>query len=544
MILPITQDATDDAPDKAGAEAFTGCDVLTDPTKLGPETIRTGENIWFDADLLAQTRPGLRFNTALTRATVGAQPVKVRGLGYYDTPEREAVLVSGDGKLYEITGAGNAATSNELANSPSATAPMHFAQLVDKMYWSDGTLRWSLYTGGVWSHSSVLAFSNAAAMPAWGLICAHALRLLAYDPATDKIYASALGQASAPGDWVQTENIRVGTGEGDPVMALISGQNGYLIVIKERSAWYVDTSDASVANWTSQRITNLAGAVAGRTAVQIGQDVFFLSSFGVVALGALATTNAISEAVNLSRPLQPFIDRINPAALGTAWATLWRDHYLLAVPLDSATQPSHFLPFNTTTRRWGTPWTCTMPANSVGSGVAFTGWSGGVAANFGGTQETLIADNTGRVFRLDRTYEKDESAPDITQEIVSWLTIRACDHELPEHWKQPLLAIVEFFNSTGADVQVNLVRDGRRAYPAIALNACEVIASALATNALMTFPIKFPWQFQANAGYTRQFPLRGRGRYKHASLQIVSRKNRLKLRAARLASFVDAPDLM
>jgi hypothetical protein len=544
MSLALFNETKDDTPDKTGAEGFAGCDALTDPTRLGPETIRAGENIWFDADLLAQTRPGLRFNTALTRTAVGAEAVKVRGLGYYDIPAKEAVLVSGDGKLYEITGAGNAATSNVLTPTPSATATAHFAQLVDRMFYSEGTLRWSLWSGVAWSHGSVTAFSNAAAMPAWGVICAHGLRLLAYDPATDKIHASAVGQASAAGDWVQTENIRVGTGEGDPVLALISGQNGFLVVIKERSAWYVDTSDASVGNWSSRRITNLAGAVAGRTAVQVGQDVLFLSSFGVVALGALATTDSISPAANLSRPLQPFIDRINPAALGTAWATLWRDHYLLAVPLDAATQPSHLLPFNTTTRRWGAPWACTMPAHSVGAGVAFTGWSGAVVANFGAVQETLLADNTGRVFRLDRTYEKDESAPNVTQDIVSWLTIRACDHGLAENWKQPLLAIVEWFNSTGADVQINLVRDGRRSYPDLALNACEVIAANLATNALMTFPIKFPWQFQPNAGYTRQFPLRGRGRYKHASLQIVSRKNRLKLRAARLASFVDAPDLM
>lgn len=543
--LPIFNDATDDTPSKDGAEGFRAFDGVTEPTKLPPDTVREGENMFFDADLLAQTRPGLRFNTRLTRATLGAEAVKVRGMGFYDTPGREAVLVAGDGKLYEITGDGNNVTSNVLAPGSSATAETHFAQLIDKMYWSDGTLRWSLYTGGAWTHSSVTAFSNAAAMPAWSLIAAHALRLLAYDPASDKLYASAIGQASAAADWAPTDNLRIGTGEGDPIVALISGQNGILIVIKERSAWAVDTTDAALANWTVRRLTNLAGGRASKTAVQVGQDVLFLSSLGVVSLGALTTTDALNPSTMISAPVQRLIDRINPAAATKAWATLWRDHYLLALPLDGDTTPRHILPFNTRTRMWGPPWTLPLPTLDLGGGstVAFTGWAAGGVTNFGGSQQTLLADNTGRVLRLDLAAESDEHAANTTVDIESRVTIRALDHGAAENWKQPLLAVLEFFNSTGANVQLNLVRDGRRAYPATALNACECLAENLATNALATFPIKFPWAFQANAGYTRQFPLRGRGRYKHASLQLVCRKNRLKLRAARLASFLDAPDL-
>jgi hypothetical protein len=545
MPLVIFNDAIDDVPDKAEADGFTGFDGTTDAAKLAPDIVRDGENLWADVDLLLQTRPGLAFNTLLTRAALGGGSQQPRGMAYYDIPGKEAVLVSGDGKLYEITDDADNATSNVLTPTPSATATAYFAQLVDHMFYSDGTLRWSLYSGGAWSHGSVTTFSSGAAMPTWSVICAHGLRLLAVDPATGKIYASAIGQANAAADWVSTENIRVNA-EGDLPRAMLSGQSGNLIVICERSAWMVDTADASAANWTIRRITTLAGTAAGRTAVQVGQDVLFLADprLGVVSLGALAATDSISAQTTLSAPVQSYLRRINAAALETAWAVMWGDLYLLAVPLDSATVPNYFLPFNTRTRRWAPPWTATLPTLTVSAtDLAFAGFVCGATANFGGTAETLLCDNTGRVLRWDDTTEKDASAAATEQEIVSWATTKSFTHEVAGHYKQPMLLELEWFNSTGQEVQVNLVRDGLQAYPDEALVDCEIVASGLATASVQSFPLHFPLEFLPNESYTRTFAIRGFGRYRRAAVQIVAGKKRMRLRAVRLSSFIDAPPL-
>jgi len=661
MTLPLFNESLDDTPDNAAAEGFTGYDSTADPARLAADIVRAGENMWADVDLLIQTRPALKFNTLLTRTTLGAGSHIPRGMGYYDVPTREAMLVSADGKLLEITDDGDDVTSNVLSATPvaqvetatavgtitldgnatvvvtaalvtgsplavnvavlntdtastwagkvraaltataaitahytvggagatitltaivkaandatlnisldngtctgittaatsanttagvapaAAMAPAYFAQLVDRMFWSDGTLNWSLYSGG-WSHGTVTAFSSGAAMPAWGAICSHGLRLLAVDPATGKIYASAIGTAYLAANWTATDNFRV-TAEGDMPQALISGQGGNLIVICERSAWMVNTSAASVADWTVIRITNLAGTAAPKTAVQVGQDVIFLSDLkiGVLSLGALANTDSISPQTALSAPMQRFVKRVNPAALSTAWASMWGNLYLLAVPLDEATVPSHILPFNTLTRRWGTPWTATLPSLTVdATEMTFAGFVCGGVSNFGGSAQTLICDNTGRALRWDADYEKDQSAAATDQEIVSWMTTKAFTHERPDHYKQPMLCGIEWYNSTGQEVQINLVRDGRQAYPDEALADCEIIAEGLSTSSVSFFPIHFPLEFLANESYDRTFNVRGFGRYRKASVQIVSAKRRMKVRAVRLASFLDAPPL-
>lgn len=543
--LQLFNDAIDDAPDKVESDGFSGYDTVTEPSKLLPNIVRAGENIWADVDLLLQTRPGLRFNTLLSRLPLGGGSHTPRGLGYYDIVGFERVLAAADGKLIEILGDGNNVTSNVLAGpTPSATADSRFAQFIDRMFRSDGVLNWHLYSAG-WTHGQVTTFSDASPMPTWDGICAHKFRLLAWEPGGYKLYASAVGVASVAANWVPTENIRVGSGEGDPIKAVISGQASYAIVLNERSAYAVDTTAASVANWTATKISGLAGCIEGKTAVLIGQDVIFLSAFGVVSLGALSRLNSINPATSLSAPIQPCIDRINRAAIATAWATMWRDLYILAVPLDGATTPNTFLVFNTTTRQWATPWKTTLPTLNLGGGntIAFTGFAAGVATNFGSNQETLIADNCGRVLRIDKTYEKDESAAGTTQEIVSWATQKAFNHDLPENFKQPFWLTVDWFHSTAALVQLNFVRDGLQTYPDKALNACQIVASGLATNSLQTFPIKFRLQFQANESYTKGFNLRGLTRYRNAGIQIVCQQGKLKLRALRLSSYLDAAAL-
>lgn len=543
MLTPLLNDTTDDQPDMVSAVGFTGFDLAIDPTapEMPPGVCQNGLNVWCDVDLLLQTRPGLRFNTQLTRATIGGGSHVPRGAGYYDIPGFERVLVSGDGKLYEILGAGNNATSNVLTPTPSATADAIFAQLVATMFWSDGTLHHSTYSGGSWTHGTVTTFSGGGAMPTWGTIVSHAGRLLAHDPATNKLYASAVGAANTPTNWVATENIIVGDGIGDPLKWAISGQNGLLFVINERSAWMVDTSDASVANWKATRITALAGARAAKTVMQIGQAIYYLSADGVVSLGALSTSDSINPKTTLSAPIEPIIDRINAAAVGTAWATKWATLYLLAVAIDGAPTPNCLLCFNTLTGRWGAPWTCTLPDQTVDSALlTFAGWVAGCVTNFGDEEETLILDNTGRVLRLDANFESDEYAVASSQSIESWVTTKAFTHDLPDNNKQPFLLPIEFYNSTGSGVQVNLVRDGAQAYPDIALAQCEAAATGLATNALNTFPIKFPFKFIPNRGYKRTLLVRGFNPYQNAAVQVVSSRGRLRLRAARLQSFIDS----
>lgn len=546
--MVIFNDSVDEEPVEKDASGFVGMDAVTPPRALPPGMIRAGRNVWCDVDGLLQTRPAFRFNSLLNSAP-GAGNKRVQGAGYYDTPTIERILAAREGKLYEVQSAGNNAANAALAGpTPSATADVHFAQLVDRMLYvySAGAIGWSIYTGGAWSHGTVTQFSDASAMPAWGFICTHGQRAFAHDPATGKLYASAVLTAHNAADWVKTNNVIVGDGSGDPLKRAISSQSGRLVVLNEGSAWWLDTSAAAVANWTSGKITGLTGCVEGKTAVEIGQDIFFLSRHGVVSLGHLQALDSISPETSISAPVQPFIDRINWNAISTAWGTVWQNLYVLALPIDNATVPTMLLCYNTLTKRWATPWTCTLADANLGGGVtggAFSGWTAAVVTRFGAKRETLLGDNTGRLLRLDLTEDDDESAAGDTQDIISWATTCAWTFDHPRHLKQPFWTAFEFYQSTATDVQVNLVRDGLRAYPDKALGNCEVIVEGLRTNNQTSFPLVFPIVFQPNDAYAKSFHIRQHARFQEAGLQFVSLAGRLKLRLASVTAFIDTPVL-
>lgn len=576
--MQLFNDALDDTPADAGSSGFSGMDASTKPNQLPPDMLRDGRNLWMDGNGLAQTRPGLRLNAFLDPGTaLVAGDTRVQGAGYYDTPTTEALLAVRNGKLFAVDSSDASAAFTHLAGpTPSATAAVKFAQLIDRMFYSDGTLRWALYNAG-WTFGTVATFSTAAAMPTWATIIAHNFRLLAVEAKGYKLYASAVASAHNPADWVPTENIRVGTGEGDPIKALISSQGGNLIVLNLGSVWLVDTTEAALANWTVRKITDVAGCVEGKTAVAIGQDVFFLSRYGVVSLGALSDNISLNPATTLSAPVQPYIDRINWLAVSTAFATVWQELYLLALPLDDDTLPTIILPFNVRTRRWMTPWTVGSQGVLTGttsgaavlideadfflvdetgavlldSGVAtpsltaleFAGLSGAALTRFDGKQETVIGDAVGRVLRIDPTTERDDTNPTSSQPIESWATLKALDFELPQNLKQPFTLDVQFERSTATGCQLNLVRDGQLTYPNITLAASEVIASGLATGNLTALPLVFPLVFKPNTTYRRAFHLRDKPRFIECGLQVYSPRGRLRLRSAKFSAFVDSVEL-
>lgn len=582
MGLNLFNDALDDTPVSAGSDGFSGADLAAKPNLLAPDLVRNGRNVWMDANQLVQTRPGLRFNNLLHTGTLAEGTTRVQGLGYYDTPAIERTLAVRNGKLYEVDGADVSAPITVIEGpEPSASLAVKFAQLVDRMFFTDGVLRWVHFAagGGGWTHGTVTKFSNASDMPAWASICAHGFRLLAVETKGYKLYASAIGQANAEADWVQTENIRVGTGEGDPITALISGQAGNLIVLNLGSIWVVDTTAPAMSDWVIRKVTDVAGCVEGKTAVSLGQDVIFLSRYGVVSLGALADIYSISAAQTLSAPVQPFIDRINWAAIGSAFATVWQDLYLLAVPLDNETLPTVILPFNVRTRRWMTPWTATLGGVILGElpgaalivdeagqfvedeagnlildggaspaepleAVPFEGFSAALVTRFLGRQETVIGDSTGRLLRLDPNYEKDDNTPTDSQDVPSWATLKAHDFDAPEYEKQPFWLEVLFQRSTATGVQLNLVRDGLLTFPDRLLDDCEIIERPITTGTLGVFPIVFPLQFKPNATYRRTFHIRGHPRFRECGLQVYCPRGRLRLRSARFSAFLDTPTLI
>lgn len=474
-------DAIDDQPHSAAAAGFVGMDCNTNPVLLDPGMVADGKNLWCRGDGAIETRPGLKVNSAFIRAHLAVYGASspdliIYAAGYYDLPAYEGTVLFTANGAWVISGSGDDLVAAQIVPSApivTAAAGSPLVQMVDRLYYLDafGRINWLIYSAGVWSGATLTTFNGGASMPVWARIVTQGFRLIAIETGGYKLYASAIGSASSATDWVSTENLRVGNGEGDPVKAVVATQGGYITVLNGRSAYQVATAEASVANWSSLQVCRHTGCVEGRTAVVLGQDVFFLSRFGVVSLGALADTVSIAPQDTLSYPIQPWIDRINWSAITNAFATTWRDLYLIALPFDSETYPTRIFAYNLKLRTWQTPWLYGMSTFTWTGKTGIYNWAGlrnAVVTHFSDRTETMLIDTFGQFLRIDETAESDQSAASIAASapytatytatsIPAIVRTRSFTHDQPNARKQAFFLEVECNDNTATDSIVALL---------------------------------------------------------------------------------------
>jgi hypothetical protein len=533
-------DAIDDLPHHQLCAGFEGVDMTTPPALLPPGLLSDGRNIICDGDGLAKNRPGLRLNTFLTSNWPLTFYPFVRGLGYYDLPGAEFLIAYHNRQVWAVPSAGNNVTPQVLFTaSGTDTSPTYSVQLIDKIFsLRDGLLTYHHYSvsTSTWTGVVVNTFSDGSSMPLWGRVASQGFRLLLLEAEGYKLYASAVGEASAPANWVKTENIRVGSGTGDPGRGLVANQGGYVTMLNAQSVYQINMQAAAVADWTSLRVTAATGCVEGRTAVAFGQDIYFLARQGVVSLGTLSDTLSISPSSTLSAPIQPIIDRINWTAITKAFGTSWREYYLLALPLDSDTLPRYIVAYHTRLKRWMPLWDfpAANPALDFDNQITnYIGLTTATVVNFGDKAETVLADNCGRILRLDDTTVMDEFTVAGPSYPNAWLVTRAMEHDATDTLKQPLLVEVEQVDCLSTAVHVGFLPDG---------------------TSPITSPYSGAWSsvllggtyYSPGSGTNRKrFSTRNRARFRQAAVQVGSNNavGGLRVRAVKNSAFLDVPQL-
>ena len=216
--------------------------------------------------------------------------------------------------------------------------------------------------------------------------------------------------SSVPGDTIYTSDvldgeswdllgnsIRVGSGDGDTITALLPWFGFKILVFKERSVWSVDADPSlEVADWEIKLINNRTGCISHQTAQQVGPDVLFLSRDGVRSLSTIEAGTQTDISSPLSAPINDYIERINKDYVSKSCAVYYRNRYMLAVPLDDSTYPDTTLVFNAEQKSWSGFWTGWEPRS-----FAVTAFSGKIRLQFG--------DNCGKIYTwLD--YVDEDSA--------------------------------------------------------------------------------------------------------------------------------------
>ena len=376
----------------AGTRAFGSLNSAVNASVIDPQTLRAASNMVMEGDGFCRRRPGLA-------QVIPPGGVPVSCALWYDTQAYEALILCRGGILtaYPADTAGYAESPVGISGLGDGVVPM--AQLVETLYAAlpTGGLAWAKFTDGAWVNGTVTTHDSNGDLPVFSLLGCHGYRLFAAQQGGDTLWVSDILSADQPISWSPLRTVRIGTGEGDPITAILSFQEQGLLVLKEHTVWLLDASAADAGNWAVRKLTGLAGCIAGRTAVQLGQDVLFLSRLGVMSLSALTRSDSVSSASSVSAPVRSDIDRISwPLAAG-AFAGVWRQHYMLAAPRDSEAKPSYLLSYNTETKMWSGAWR--LPTGSVSSSCV---------TRMGGRQETMVMTADGGVWRVDQRIATDD----------------------------------------------------------------------------------------------------------------------------------------
>lgn len=502
------------------------------------------------ADLLARNQLASLINGDITRtgqivtrrgtrcvggngAVAEGRALPIQGLTFLDSPAGGSLVAAAGGALWHHGGTGGWSPLGGGGvpwRAANALVPVAFARGADRLFFTDGVGSVHAWNGVDYQDLGAVSPDPDRRPPVGRLLAWHGARLCVagVSAVPDAVYFSdPLLTAPLPGGppWNHpTGHVRAGGGEGDAITALVPWSDFNLIVFKRHSTWIVNTpaGAADPAAFPVNPIHRRVGCVAGRTAVQVGADVWFLAADGVRSLRRTqgnATQQEIGDTISF--PVHDLIERINPAAAGTSCAVCWNGRFLLAVPLDGASAPNAVLVCNTLTQTWTGHWLGWRPLD----------W---VVSAFGGNARLCFGQVDGTVREwLDYLPASAETPAAFTDAggapVLTVLRTRALNFGDAHGPKSGFNYEVEF-NASQAQVDVRAVLDDSVQGPG------DTLLSAPAARPL---PLPLPCGLPRGGIVRRTRDLQRYGRFRALQFDVASTGGKLALRSISASAFDD-----
>lgn len=193
--------------------------------------------------------------------------------------------------------------------------------------------------------------------------------LLYYSDAFPADYSTAFDTIS--------QNYRIPVGEE---RALIAIRDEGIVCFGQDAVWSLNPSVTPAATDKAEKLIDY-GCSAGNTVVQVGDDIFFLSSDGVRGLfRTLQDKVQAGKSDPISFPLKEEFESINWAQISKACAVYFDNKYFLSLPVDASTSNNEVWVYYPATSGW----------------VVVTGWN--VAA-----WAKIRVDGEERLYAIDST---------------------------------------------------------------------------------------------------------------------------------------------
>ena len=393
-------------------------------------------------------------------------------------------------------------------------------------------------------HFTATATASISSLAPTGLrlIKSFTNRLFAVGTGEDRntLYASDILD---PEIWKTTNSIIVGGDDGEDIIAIQPFYGFQIIVFKRNKIYLVDVTPSttftsgtsllsltnSAAEWTVQTISNRIGCIAGRSVALVNKDVFFLANDGIRSISRSLADDFSTVGLTISEPVKDVIARINRSFIDTCNATFHNNRYLLAIPLDSATKPSHILVYNSIFNCFEGLW------EVAAARMVETSFTSGFTTN---TIKLCVGTTNSRIGHL--TDYKDSDSVDITtgfQDFGTGYTSRVVSkaYEFDDRFalKYGSHYEIEFFNSGSTNATISLRRD---------TDGNDVIlGSDVDTTSpdSLTLPFVLPATLSAKVVKRRADSLRSYDKWRNIRLKVEAATKKLSIRGIIVAANPD-----
>ena len=346
-----------------------------------------------------------------------------------------------------------------------------------------------------------------------------------------------------PEIWKTTNSIIVGGDDGEDIIAIQPFYGFQIIVFKRNKIYLVDVTPSttftsgtsllsltnSAAEWTVQTISNRIGCIAGRSVALVNKDVFFLANDGIRSISRSLADDFSTVGLTISEPVKDVIARINRSFIETCNATFHNNRYLLAIPLDSATKPSHILVYNSIFNCFEGLW------EIAAARMVETSFTSGFTTN---TIKLCIGTTNSRIGHL--TDYKDSDSVDITtgfQDFGTGYTSRVVSkaYEFDDRFalKYGSHYEIEFFNSGSTNATISLRRDTDGNDVILGSNVDTTSPDSL------TLPFVLPATLSAKVVKRRADSLRSYDKWRNIRLKVEAATKKLSIRGIIVAANPD-----
>jgi hypothetical protein len=459
-----------------------------------------------------------RQGTSILSITVSTQ-----GLGYTTAP---AVTIGAPNIAYGTTASATATVTSGTISEVTVT-------FAGSGYTTAPTVTIAAPpSGGGHFTATATASISSLAPPALRLVRQFTNRIFAVGTGEDRntLYASDILDAEV---WKSTNSIIVGGDDGEDIVAIQPFYDYEILVFKPNKIYLVtaDPTKTTAAGWTVRLLNDRIGCVSGRSVNFVNKDVFFLSNDGIRSVARSIADDFYIVGTPLSEPVKNIIARINKNYVTLCNAAFYNNRYFLAIPLDTATTPSHILVYNALFNAFEGLWSI------AAARMVITNFSTGFANN---ALKLAIGSPTSRVGHY--LGYKDADSADATSDYLDYVStgsytssVTSKAYEFDDRVAQKFGSHyeIEFYNSGSTSANISMRRDTDGAFISIGTNIDTRSSGGI------TLPFTLPATLSAQTVKRVADSLRSYQKWRNMRVKVSTDSKKLSMRGILLAANPD-----